>query len=382
MQKLIDKAVNKKFYGLVDQQQQQSQHGFVTAPTIGSKKRLSESLEKQLKNEAKGVFYADRQSKSHSLTFLLNIHRKFSESGKLNSKASIALLQRYLQGAAFNLSESLKASDLDVALLYRTLQSTFRDFPDGYSSSKLLERFLEAPDLINLTKVSTKIFELSSQMHNADSKRVRPQSITVTASTSLLNFVQRYYPRNNSAKIRQNFLQWQERNKNLKNPVSSYFELTSIASQELEGILPSYARSMRRADPPRSRAPPPQAQRVETMEEPECDLVSNASWADYEELEYGDSDFETQSVLAAEPGKPQPKFRCLLCGLSKHGNGLPGMFKYCDIYPGLQPVKLRQPCCSNRHPVLPQGTKCKSPFAKNITQTSNEPERSKVQVYS
>lgn len=380
----ISETVNKRFFGLVDQQQQQSQHGFVTAPKTGTKSRLSDSLEKRLKNEAKGVFYSDRQSKSHSLAFLLNIHQRFSELGKLTSKASIALLQRYLQGAAFTLSESLKSSDLDINLLYKTLQSTFRDLPDDYTASKHLERFVDAPDLVNLTKVSMKIFELSTQVHQSQDKNSRPRSITVTATTSFLNFIQRYYPRNNSSKIRQHFLQWQERNPDTKNPVASFFELASIASQELEGILPSYARNLpgRRPEPPKPRMPYQQAQRVETAEEQDFDLTSVTSWDALQEQDIEDSDFEMQSVLAAEPGKFQPKYRCLLCGLSKHANGLPGMFKFCDIYPGLQPVKFRQACCSNRHPVLPQGMKCKSPFARHQQQLTQEPDKPKVQVYS
>ena len=393
---VIGDLVSKRFYSLLDEDRAPTNHSFVRAPAVGRHRHLSEALEKRLRSDTKGMFYADRTSKSHDLNHLLTTIRSYARKGKLTSDATINLLLRFLQGQAFNLTKNLMRANQNSALIFESLQKTFRDQMDSYAANKALDRFLDQPDLISLTKVSSRIFELSSIVFQDEPETTRAQSISVTASTSFMNFVTRYYPRHESGIVRQTYAKFKSRRKNEKNPIASYFDLTSIANQQLDGILPSYARNLpprasgQRVDPPRPRPPYQQVSRLDLPEDDfEFDLKSNLSLEDRDAIDRF-SDFDTESVLAAEQVSAPNQYRCLLCGQQKHASGANGLFRVCDVFPNMLPIKVRQGCCGNRHPVLPPGKMCPSPLAKDRTrrepvaeqQHRRDQDRNKVQIYS
>jgi len=381
IEKTLGKLIDRRFYQLVDDSATNDTFGQVKAPRTGKKKYLTEKLEKRLRNIGKNLYFGDRLDKSHPLKFILSTHAEISTEGKLSSKASSKLLLRLLKGQAFQMASSLLDSEASIKLIYENLQRAFSDQLEPIQAARALENFLESPNLVSLSKVVAKILELSSLSHALEGKGTRPHSISVTATMSLTQFLSKHYPRPDSAKVKQSFLRWRQRNPRPENPLETFFKLSSIAQSTLEGVLPSYAR----LGVPRPNPAPPgnfriQDRRPERVEElyDDFERMSHISHQDIEDREMGQDPWETGSVLAAdENGRPK-EYICLLCGQRNHGKE-PGLWKLCDVYRSQVPVNQPQGCCGYRHQAVPI---CRTPHPRPGHNKSLDRRKDNIQVYT
>ena len=244
VERRLGKMIERKFYNLVDSDRTQSKDGELRPPKLGTKRALSDKLERELKSSGRNLQFGDKTSNSKPLRFVLEQHRSFSSRGRLNNKASINLLLRFLNSQPFTMVNSLRNSGADVGLIYSQLQTAYRDVLDPQQATKALDSFLESPSLVQLTKVSAKILELSSLVHQFESKKTRALNIQVTATSYFQQYLNRYYSRQDSCRVNDQLLRWKSRNTSLANPLQIYFQLGSIASTQLIGMLPSYARNL------------------------------------------------------------------------------------------------------------------------------------------
>ena len=387
VERRLGKMIERKFYNLVDSDRTQSKDGELRPPKLGTKRALSDKLERELKSSGRNLQFGDKTSNSKPLRFVLEQHRSFSSRGRLNNKASINLLLRFLNSQPFTMVNSLRNSGADVGLIYSQLQTAYRDVLDPQQATKALDAFLESPSLVQLTKVSAKILELSSLVHQFESKKTRALNIQVTATSYFQQYLNRYYSRQDSCRVNDQLLRWKSRNTSLANPLQIYFQLGSIASTQLIGMLPSYARNLgakRPEDrPPRAPYPPNQHQHqvqqvLEDLGDFSFDSASQISDQDFRDYQQQLEDQETEmaSVLAAnEASGGQPRYRCLLCNMDNHPGATYAFWKSCPYFKGLTPTKERKPCCNGRHPPV---LKCASPLARKDTTREKE----KVKVYS
>ena len=132
----ITELVEAKFYKLLDSEKGVADLGMIKGPKTGRKKRLDEKAEKSFKNECKNVFFNSKTNKSHSLAYVLSLHKRISEDAGLTSDASLAFLQRFLGQEAFQLSDNLRNSGMDISLVYRMLQTSFNDRISPYKASQ------------------------------------------------------------------------------------------------------------------------------------------------------------------------------------------------------------------------------------------------------
>ena len=383
VKKKIQEMVDQRFFSLIDEDQSRAQFGQISAPKTGSARELSSKLEKDTKGYGKTMYFGDRNDRSHPLRYLLGEHRRVSNKGKLTSKASIRLLLRLLRGQAFSMASALQESKADIELIYESIQKAFPDTLNSDQASRALEAFVESPNVIQLTKVSAKILEWASLVHGMESKKTRAQSTNVTAENHLTHYLQKYFPRPEVTRIKQQHLRWRCRNPNLKNPLESFFQLSQMAQTTLEGMMPSYAKALagRGQGPAPPGRSPYQTQRLqEVLEEidweQETGLKSHLS--EKEMVEREQEDWELDSVLAAEEGARGVTYDCLLCGQTQHGER-PGLWRFCTIYPGVTPVKFAQPCCRRRHPPM---AVCRTPREHRREVKSQEKPSERVQVYS
>lgn len=379
----IMELVEAKFYKLLDSEKGVADLGMIKGPKTGKKTRLDEKAEKSFKNECKNVFFNSKTNKSHSLAYVLSLHKRISEDAGLTSDASLAFLQRFLGQEAFQLSDNLRNSGMDISLVYRMLQTSFNDRISPYKASQQLDNFLDSPSLIEITKVANHIHMLASNIHAQECEQMRGQSIAITSVTSLNTYLNKYYPRADTSKIRQSYLRWKTRNVP-ENPLESYFYLVNLAQTALEGQMPSYAKNGRRApDQNRPRSQYQQVQEVQEIEllSEEEDLRSTISEEDFDQMDSEELQSETASVMAMEqPRHSRPsRYLCLLCNAEKHSDGSGGFYKRCNVYPGASPAREKQRCCGGRHPQLPMGAECKSPAARKST--PNAPRPSNIEVY-
>ena len=376
----ITELVEAKFYKLLDSEKGVADLGMIKGPKTGRRKRLDEKAEKSFKNECKNVFFNSKTNKSHSLAYVLSLHKRISEDAGLTSDASLAFLQRFLGQEAFQLSDNLRNSGMDISLVYRMLQTSFNDRISPYKASQQLDNFIDSPNLIEFTKVANHIHMLASNIHAQECEKMRGQSIAITSVTSLNTYLNKFYPRADTSKIRQSYLRWKSRN-HPENPLESYFYLVNLAQTALEGQMPSYAKNSRRA--PDHNRPRSQYQQVQEVREidllsEEEDHHSTISEADFDQMDSEELEQETASVLAIEPPRPS-RYLCLLCNAAKHSDGSGGFYKRCNVYPGASPAREKQKCCGGRHPQLPMGADCKSPVARKTTPNTTRP--SNIEVY-
>lgn len=376
----ILELVEAKFYKLLDSEKGVADLGMIKGPKTGRKDRLDEKAEKRYKNECKNVFFNSKTNKSHSLAYVLSLHKRISEDAKLTSDASLAFLQRFLGQEAFQLSDNLRNSGMDISLVYRMLQTSFNDRISPYKASQQLDTFIDSPNLIEITKVANHIHMLASNIHAQECEQMRGQSIAITSVTSLNTYLNKYYPRADTSKIRQSYLRWKSRNVP-ENPLENYFYLVNLAQTALEGQMPSYAKSNRRV--PDQNRPRSQYQRVEEVREIDLlsedeDQQSTITEEDLERLDSEELEQETASVMAMEPPSPS-RYLCLLCNAPRHSDGSGGFYKRCNVYPGASPGRETQRCCGGKHPQLPMGTECKSPVARKTAPNASRP--SNIEVY-
>jgi hypothetical protein len=382
LERRLSKMINEKFYSLVDADKTQSREGELEPPKLGKNKSLPDKLERELKSSCKNLQFGDKATPGKPLLYVLEVHRSFSNRAKLTNKASINLLLRFLSGQPFSMVNSLRTAGAKISLIYSHLQSAFRDVPDPVQATKLMEAFISNPNLIQLTKVSSKVLEIASLIHQNESKKSRALNTQVTATSYLQQYLQRYYSRVEVTRINTFFLKWKMRNQGIKNPLEIYFQLTSIATAQLSGQLPSYARQVgaqrqEHSQPNAQYRPPHQVQQVfEDLDDFPLDSASQVSQQDFDDYQAGLQDSDTASVLqAVEQQAPKPKYRCLLCNMDSHPGNQPAFFRSCPFYKGCVPGKTIQPCCRGRHPSV---LKCLSPLAKK----DNVDDKPKVKVYS
>ena len=375
----MKEMVKKEFFAHLDHETSSSgRENFVKAPKTGTNVMLSKAGENIWKTRTRNMFYAGPNSKSHDLSYCLSVHREISEKASLTSTASIDLLKRILQADPFKLVQNLTRGKCTVDRIYIYLQSTYKDSVSALKAAKLLIEFIDNPNYIDFGKVANRILELSLLAHSEESEAIALRSTSTTAITSLFSYINKYYPRAHSERVRRLHLHWTQRAMNTQE-LDAFYYLVDVGRTQLTGLLPSYA-NLKRQPTPNDQTPaksnftprpsPYQPNYVNDVEGVEQDSSAPAhdqeedQDLDFDEFDEVDSVDGTRRTYSKDPSQYKDHVRCKLCNGNSYVHS-PPFFRYCSIYSSQYPSKVQCPTCLGFHQNLGR-TPCMSPSAKNV----------------
>ena len=362
LEKRMRDMVKTEFYAHLDRENTTSgRENFVKAPKTGINTMLSRAGENVWKVRTRNMTYGGPNNTTHDLAYCLSIHREISEKASLTANASIDLLKRILLAEPFKLCQNLHKGNCDIERIYVYLQKTFKDSVSASQASKLLLDFMETPNIVKLSGVTNRIMELAILIHSEESESM--PSTATTAISSLFGFINRYYPRVYTAKIRRMYLQWAQRS-GKPEALDGYFHLVDVSEEQLAGLVPSYA-LIRRSNttdpkaPAKSQAAPQQHARPAFHQNMVNKIEQDDEESDYlkEELmpEFDNEDFDqineidgSKKTYPTDPSKYREHIKCKLCNGNAYTHA-PPFWRWCTVFVGQIPSTIQCRTCLGYH---------------------------------